>query len=235
VRSLAERETELSRGDYYSEKLSAERLRMAYEIAPPRVSRYLEAEIEFVLDFIDPGDAVLELGCGYGRVLKKLLERTHNIVGIDTAMQSLRMAPHFVGPAVHGRLFAMNAAALGFQSNIFHGTFCLQNGISAFGVDALGLMREAQRVTRPGGLAVFSSYSQQFWPDRLQWFRLQAEQGLLGEIDEEATGKGVIVCKDGFRATTIGPDGFRDLSTRLGVSAEIVETEQGSVMCTLHC
>lgn len=36
---------------YYSHKLSAERLKLCYEIAPLRVKRYFEAEIEFILGF----------------------------------------------------------------------------------------------------------------------------------------------------------------------------------------
>ena len=46
---------------YYSEKLSAERLRRVYDLAPARVKRYLDSEIEFVLKRINPGDRVLEL------------------------------------------------------------------------------------------------------------------------------------------------------------------------------
>jgi ubiquinone/menaquinone biosynthesis C-methylase UbiE len=57
---------------YYSEHVSAGRLRRCYELAPPRVRRYLDAEIEHVAGRIRPGDAVLELGCGYGRVMEKL-------------------------------------------------------------------------------------------------------------------------------------------------------------------
>ena len=34
-------------GAYYSDRLNAERLRRCYEVAPPRVQRYLEAEIGF--------------------------------------------------------------------------------------------------------------------------------------------------------------------------------------------
>jgi len=34
---------------YYTQKLSGKHLQLCYEIAPPRVKRYLEAEIEFVL------------------------------------------------------------------------------------------------------------------------------------------------------------------------------------------
>ena len=33
-------------GGYYENYLSADRLRLCYEIAPPRVQRYLEAEIQ---------------------------------------------------------------------------------------------------------------------------------------------------------------------------------------------
>jgi 2-polyprenyl-6-hydroxyphenyl methylase/3-demethylubiquinone-9 3-methyltransferase len=60
---------------YYSQKLSAERLRLCYEIAPPRVKRYLEAEIEFVMSKIKPSDRVLGMGCGYGRVLQRLMTK----------------------------------------------------------------------------------------------------------------------------------------------------------------
>ena len=53
--------------NYYSQKLSAERLRLCYEIAPPRVKRYLEAEIYFVLDRIKPFDLVFGAWLREGR------------------------------------------------------------------------------------------------------------------------------------------------------------------------
>jgi len=74
---------------YYSDFLAAESLRRCYEIAPPRVARYLKAEIEHVLAVIKPSDAVLELGCGYGRVIGRLLGKARKVVGIDTSKASL--------------------------------------------------------------------------------------------------------------------------------------------------
>ena len=65
--------------DYYSKKLSAGRLRQVYDLAPDRVRRYLESDIRFVMGKIKPGDMVLELGCGYGRVMDKLAEKTEKI------------------------------------------------------------------------------------------------------------------------------------------------------------
>jgi hypothetical protein len=52
---------------------------------------------------------------------------------------------------------------------------------------------------------LFSSYSPRFWDPRLEGCRIQAEHGVVGEIDEDATGNGVIVCKDGFTAATAPP------------------------------
>lgn len=217
--------------DYYAKKLSAERLRKVYEVASPRAGRYLEEEIRFVLDRITPNARVLELGCGYGRVLDRVTSRTKRAFGIDTSWDNLTMV------AQQGRggsmLVLMDAVSLGFAEKTFDLVACIQNGISAFKVDPLDLMREVVRVTRPGGRALFSSYSETFWPHRLEWFREQARHGLLGEIDEEATGNGVIVCKDGFRATTFSPDDFLALTDRLGLTAEVFEVDESSIFCEI--
>jgi ubiquinone/menaquinone biosynthesis C-methylase UbiE len=218
---------------YYAQKLSAERLRRVYEIATPRVRRYFEAEIEHVLSRITPGDRVIELGCGYGRVLECLAAKAGQTVGIDNSLASLRMARDTLGRSC--LLFAMDAAALGFADGVFDLVACIQNGISAFKVEQLALMREALRVTRPGGHVLFSSYSERFWDDRLEWFEMQAAEGLLGEIDHERTREGVIVCKDGFRATTVGPDDFAALAAQLGYKAIIEEVDGSSVFCEIVC
>ena len=84
-----------------------------------------------------------------------------------------------------------------------------------------------------GGIVLFSSYSERFWDDRLQWFRIQAEHGLIGEIDEKLSSNGVIVCKDGFRATTIGPDDFIELTSDLNVTPKIIEVDGSSLFCEI--
>jgi 2-polyprenyl-6-hydroxyphenyl methylase/3-demethylubiquinone-9 3-methyltransferase len=218
---------------YYSESLSAERLRRCYELAPPRVQRYLRAEIDFVLDRIRPADSVLELGCGYGRVMVRLIGAARLVVGIDTSADSLRLARETLGDAPGCRFAEMDAAAMTFPDHHFDVVLCIQNGISAFGVDRRTLLKEAIRVTAPGGTVLFSSYSPRFWEDRLEWFRIQSAHGLLGEIDEQATGDGVIVCKDGFRATTVRGEEFLELCAECGVKGRITEVDGSSVFCQI--
>lgn len=220
---------------YYSEKLSAERLRLCYEIAPPRVRQYLEAEIDFVLGKIGPADTVLETGCGYGRVLIRLAARARCAAGIDTSLSSLSLAQTMIGTGKGGRTFlaAMDAASLGFADKVFDRVVCIQNGLSAFKADQRRLVEEAVRVTRPGGTVLFSSYAERFWDHRLDWFHLQAKRGLIGEIDEKSTGNGVIACKDGFRAVTLGPGDFLSLTSGLGAAQRIIEVDRSSLFCEL--
>jgi len=220
-----------SRGEYYSQHLSAERLRRCYEVAPPRVQQYLQAEIQFVARHIKPDDTVLELGCGYGRVPASLAGRAGWVVGIDNSVESLIWG---AGTAAGCLLAAMDASRLGFTACAFDAVFCIQNGIAVFSVDRQSVFDEAVRVTRPGGRVLFSSYSERFWPERLEWFRIQAAQGLLGDIDEAATGDGVIVCKDGFRADTVGRDEFDRLAAGAGCACEHTEVDGSSLFCILR-
>jgi cyclopropane fatty-acyl-phospholipid synthase-like methyltransferase len=57
-----------------------------YALAPPRVRQYLEAETDHVLAMIHPGDIVLELGCGYGRILPLLARKARFVIGITCSM-----------------------------------------------------------------------------------------------------------------------------------------------------
>lgn len=218
---------------YYSEKLSARNLQRCYAIAPPRIRQYLEAEIQYFLGKIRPCDFILELGCGYGRILSRFSEKSKTVIGIDTSRLSLEMGIDFLNGKPNCRLLKMDAAALAFRDQTFDLVACLQNGLSAFKVDPLSVIRECTRVTRPGGRILLSSYSKRFWPDRLEWFAMQAEEGLLGEIDWNATGEGVIVCKDGFRATTFSEADFIALTSRLGVEPVITEVDGSSLFCEI--
>lgn len=221
-------------GSYYSQKLSGERLKLCYEIAPPRVKQYLEAEIEFLLDKIRPPDLILELGCGYGRVLSRLLSKVNTVVGIDTSFTSISLARNDLCNNPQCDLFVMDAIELGFRDRQFDMVVCIQNGISAFGVDQRKLIAEAMRVTHSGGAVLFSSYSERFWEDRIDWFRIQSQKKLIGEIDDEATGNGVIVCKDGFKASEVSPDDFIDLTSDLGIDPIITEVDNSSFFYELR-
>lgn len=221
-------------GEYYAERLSAERLLRCYEIASPRIRRYLQAEVEFVLARVEAGAVLLELGCGYGRALAPLLRRAGWAVGVDNSASSLRLALRRLGRKRNCGLVRADAGRLPFARGSFDLVLCIQNGISAFQVPPHRLIDEALRVTRKGGRTLFSSYAERFWGSRLDWFRAQAAHGLIGEIDEEATRDGVIVCRDGFRATTAGPREFDEWMVGREVAWRTIEVDGSSLFCEIE-
>ncbi len=219
--------------DYYSTTLAGERLRRCYEIAPPRVQRYLCEEIRFVRHCLKPSDTVLELGCGYGRVAWELGKTACRVAGIDTSCESLRLARTVTDPALPCSFAAMDATRLAFRPTSFDAVVCVQNGICAFHVEPGLLLAEALRVVRSPGRVLLSTYSERFWPDRLEWFRLQAADGLVGAIDERATRPGTIVCRDGFSAGTMSVADFRALCAPHRVAPNITEVDGSSLFCEL--
>ena len=219
-------------GGYYAETLAGERLRRCYELASPRVRQYLEAEIQYVLGHLRTTDAVLELGCGYGRVALRLAEVAGRVVGIDTAAESVRLARR-LDMRQRCEFLEMDALCLAFADGLLDAVVCVQNGVCAFGVDQEALVRESLRVTRPGGLVLFSTYADGFWTERLAWFEAQAAAGLIGQIVRAETGDGVIVTEDGFRAGRLTQDGFNGLCSALGRKGAITEVDGSSVFYAL--
>ncbi len=71
--------------NYYADKLNARKLKRVYDIAGPRVRRYLQTETAHLAGHVRPGHRVLELGCGYGRVLSPLASIAGRGWGVDNA------------------------------------------------------------------------------------------------------------------------------------------------------
>ncbi len=216
--------------DYYIENLSGNHLHRIYSLANEQVKRYLQGEIEFFRDRISPGDRVLELGCGYGRILKALASDTHIIEGIDNAPGNVELAGEYLHNVPGFEVHLMSVDNLGFADDSFYLVLCTQNGLSAFGLDPLTVVREACRVSKHDGRLICCTYAESFWPSRLQWFRNQADAGLLGAIDETKTGNGVIACADGFMSTSMTDAQFQDIASALDLVVNIVELPSGSLI-----
>lgn len=215
--------------NYYREKLSATRLEACYNSAPPRIKQYLKAEIQHLISRLSSSDKVLELGCGYGRLMFAIAPYVRYVVGIDNSEESLEYAKELQNPRDNCEFLLMDALNLGFSGNEFDAVICNQNGICAINGDTLRLVQEALRVTKTRGRVIFSSYSDKFWAHRLDWFLVQAKQGLIGEIDMDETHDGRIVCKDGLRLDSMDQKGFINICEKLNVNCQITEVDESSI------
>jgi len=211
--------------DYYRRKLSGDRLRRCYELASPRIRQYLKAEYGRIRELLHGVDSVLELGCGYGRIASGLVDAISFVVGIDNAPDSLGLGRELGGEDGQVAFAAMDALRLGFHDSSFDAVTCVQNGICAFRADPGAILREALRVTKAGGMVVFSTYASGIWPARLEWFEAQAAAGLLGAVDRQLSRDGVIVCRDGIRLGCFTRNDFMDLALEHGLEACVEEVD----------
>lgn len=220
-------------GNYYAEGLNSAKLFRVYDTKLERVRRYLREEISFVRRELEGNEKILELGCGYGRIMRELAPYADFIVGIDISTNSVRFGEEFLKDLPNCEIRVMDAHDLSFGP-VFDVVLCLQNGISAIKGEADHLVAQSLRVLVPGGKAYFSTYSASFWDHRLAWFREQADKGLIGQIDEEKTRNGNIVCKDGFTATTFSPEDLEILAQRTGCRYGMEEIDASSLFLILE-
>ena len=218
---------------YYAKKLNAEKLYQVYQTKIPQVIDYLRSEIEFVREHLGGNETALELGAGYGRIMKELSPSVRKITGIDVSEHSVALGREYLKDLANCTVETMDAHTLAFNEE-FDVLLCLQNGLSAMKGNPENLIRRSLRVLAPGGTAFFSSYSPKFWEHRLAWFQEQAEKGLLGEIDMEKTGNGRIVCKDGFTATTFDHGDMERLGKASGRPYRVEEVKDSSIFLILR-
>ncbi|WZL71714.1 class I SAM-dependent methyltransferase [Clostridiaceae bacterium 35-E11] len=219
--------------NYYAQKLNSQNLFKVYETKIPRVKQYLDAEISFVRDNLMGSERVLELGAGYGRIVKELAGNCKSIVGIDISDESVSLGNEYLKDHPNAKLMAMNVHKLTFEEK-FDVILCLQNGLSAMKVASSDLIEKILGMVAHGGKVYFSTYSEKFWEHRVMWFKEQANKGLLGELDLDKTKDGVIICKDGFKAITHTPQDLKMIGDLSGYEYQIQEVDESSLFLIIH-
>lgn len=218
--------------NYYEQELNSQHLYQAYQTKIARVQQYLSAEINFVKEQLCPTDTVLEIAAGYGRIVKALAPHCASIEGVDISINSVAMAKRYLEGVSNAMVYQMDIHHIDIARH-YDVVLCLQNGLSATKATTQ-TVHDILALVTDGGQAYFSSYSEKFWKDRLAWFMEQAQKGLIGELDLALSKDGVIVCKDGFRATTNSEQDFIDIAEATGYPYQIVEVDASSLFLVIN-
>ena len=219
-------------GNYYAESLNSQKLFRVYNTAIPRIRQYFEAEIDFVRRQLTGRERVLEVGAGYGRIVRALAPSCASILGMDISPDSVILGKEYLKDFPNADMVEMDVHHMHFDQS-FDVTLCLQNALSAMRADDQ-VIQNILGLLSPGGTAFFSTYSANFWAWRIAWFQEQADKGLLGELDLEKTKDGVIVCKDGFRATTQTPEEYEAIGRASGLPYEVTEVDGSSLFLVIR-
>ena len=220
--------------NYYAQNLNAQRLWQVYKTEIPRVSEYLEREISFVRDRMKKTDTVLELAAGYGRIMKELAPHVKSITGIEISGENVRFGEEYLKDTPNTALLTMDVHDIEY-SDSFDAVLCLQNGLSAVKAEVPELFAaKTIKALKKGGKAYFSTYHPKFWEQRLAWFQEQSKKELIGELDMEKTQNGIIICKDGFRATTHSIADLEKIGRSTNCLWQIFEVDDSSIFLVIE-
>jgi 2-polyprenyl-6-hydroxyphenyl methylase/3-demethylubiquinone-9 3-methyltransferase len=107
---------------------------------------------EKALELVNPGRALLDIGCARGAVAAALSTRFEEVHGVDENDEMLAEA---AGRGLQTRRVDLNAEPLPYEEATFDAALCLE--VIEHVVDPRALVREIARVLRPGGSLYLST------------------------------------------------------------------------------
>jgi len=128
---------------------------------PPKpIQEFLEGEIDFIKKQILPGKKILEIGCGYGRLMEILSENAEKVVGIDYSKRLLEEAKKRLSRKENTKVFLMNAKNLEFNDESFDYVVCLDNSFGNMPGIESQVLKEMIRTCKSGGEIIVSVFSE---------------------------------------------------------------------------
>lgn len=225
----------MSNNNYYTEHLNALKLQKIYDTSLPRVIEYLESEINFVKKQLLPCHTVIELGAGYGRIVRALAPNCASIIGMDISLENITLGNQALSKYSNAILKRMDVHHIPSKYNQTADVLlCLQNGLSSMNINRSEQLRTLMNLLRLNGKMYLSTYSPSFWKDRLEWFHEQAENSLLQALDWGNCKNGIIRCIDGFESKSYSKNQLKSIAIELGYPYEIVEVNKSSLFLIIH-
>jgi SAM-dependent methyltransferase len=161
---------------------SLRRFDAAYLESYPYLDGYLEDDLS--------GQAVLEVGLGYGTVSGALAERGAELHGLDIAAGPVEMVRHrlrLLGRPTDERIVLGSALAMPFADASFDRVYSI--GCLHHTGDLPRAIGEVHRVLRPGGHAVVMVYNRHSFRLLVDRLRRRSPEELRGAYDSNADGE----------------------------------------------
>ncbi|MBI4427213.1 MAG: class I SAM-dependent methyltransferase [Candidatus Magasanikbacteria bacterium] len=119
--------------------------------------QYRLDELRFLEQYLDDGDKILDLGCGWGRLYQVFVGRSINYVGADQSIEPLKIARKKFPKIKFVRAEMTN---LPFENEEFNKIFCINTFHHLLSKDLmLETLQEMKRVLKPGGQLIMTNWN----------------------------------------------------------------------------
>ncbi|MEI6850323.1 MAG: class I SAM-dependent methyltransferase, partial [archaeon] len=103
---------------------------------------------------------LVEIGCGYGRLLSLLSDKGKTVTGIDFSKSLIDKAKFNLSKKKNVKILEMNAAKLNFDDNAFDFVLCLDASFGNMPNIEEQVLKEMKRVCKIGGTLIISVFSE---------------------------------------------------------------------------
>lgn len=118
---------------------------------------YNWADVEVLAEYIKPGDKVLDLGCGNGRLYQILAKKQVLYTGLDQSGELIALAKEKVSEA---EFVVGEMTELSFVAESFDAIFAIASFNHIPGPELqLKSLQEMKRVLKPGGLIIMTNWN----------------------------------------------------------------------------
>lgn len=124
------------------------------------VRTFLRAEIRYLKTHLKKDARVLDVGCGYGRVLKLLQKGSWELWGMDNSSSELRQAKQYIGRAPNIHLVLGDVRKTGFSQEFFDVAYVTGNTFGNLGRSKVPILKELTRIVRKGGSIIVTTYNE---------------------------------------------------------------------------
>lgn len=134
--------------------------KMINDQAPKLILEFLNGEIEFISNHIKPDSFILEIGCGYGRLLKIMAKKSKYLIGIDFSNRMVKLSKNNLKGEKNVEIQLMEADKLLFNNDSFDYVVCFDNSFGNMPKIELNVLKEMKRVCKNGGEIIISVFSE---------------------------------------------------------------------------
>ncbi|MFA5877769.1 MAG: class I SAM-dependent methyltransferase [Candidatus Staskawiczbacteria bacterium] len=184
--------------------------------APELIQEFLDGEIDFISAHIKPNSLILEIGCGYGRLLKIMAEKSKRVIGIDFSNRMVELSKENLGAKNNVNIQLMEADKLTFSDDSFDYVVCLDNSFGNMPEIELDVLKEMKRVCKKDGEIVISVFSEN--AESIQ--RENYKRIGLTTIQDDGT---AIYTAEGFYSRRFTKEAIKSLFNNVGLEPEIMK------------
>lgn len=179
--------------------------------------------IEFT-KFLKNDSVVLEVGCGWGRILKSLAPHCKKIIGIDNSDVEIKEAKFFLADVSNSEMFYEDGEKTHFPDDYFDVIILAGNTFGNLGDKKEKVINEITRILKESGKILLSVYANGAKDLRIKAYR---DIGLKADLKEDGT----VIFEGGLLSEEFSKQQLEIIFKKFGLKVQFVDINSIAMLC----